>query len=166
MMWTPRDDQTLGLVRATDAERDLARARAQDVAARGGDAELDVSAHLQAGLRDGLLQARTLVRLGELCHAHGPSRDAARSASDALFGFILPTPTAGLHADYFWRVARRLDADGHIAEAAPARTLQHRSFSTRVDAAVFGTQIGERLVSVTECSGSGGVETTVWYWEG
>ena len=88
------------------------------------------------------------------------------SASDALFGFILPTPTAGLHADYFWRVARRLDADGHIAEAAPARTLQHRSFSTRVDAAVFGTQIGERLVSVTECSGSGGVETTVWYWEG
>jgi len=165
VLWTPRDDRTLELVQVSESERDLARSRVERLGACG---ERDLAEHLIASVNDGILQARTLMRLGRACHGHDDARDPARGTSEVLFGFVLPTPTAGLDVDFFWRVVRRLDATGQATDVdAPARRiLSFKTFIRRAEAAEYGTRLGDRLVSVTESQpAQGQATTTLWFWD-
>lgn len=166
MQWRATDEQTLTLSEPDAASLDVARS-ALGALSDIGDAEAYLVEHLRLGLDAGVLQASSLAALGRLCHGAGPPRDSARAASEAIFDLVLPTPTIGREADYFWRVARALEARERPGPA-PERSVRFKSFARRNEAAAFASGLGERLVSITE-SASGALlapSITVWYWEG
>lgn len=165
MRWHATDEQTLTLDEADPAALSAARA-AVDALADAGDAEAYLADHLRIGIDAGVLQASSLAALGRLCHGDGAAREPARAASSALFELVLPTPIPGREADFFWRVARALGAREPV-EAGAGRSVRFKTFSRRNEAAAFATDVGARLVSITE-SATGALlppTVTVWFWQ-
>lgn len=165
MHWIARDDRTLALTGATPAARQAAMSALARLGEVQDEEAIELGESLIRGLRSGVLQAPVLVALGRLAHGQGPGREPARFASETLFGFLVPTPSVGLDSAYFWRVARRLETPPEPTRAK--RQMRYKTFSRRPDACAYATELGERLVSITE-SQSGAllpVTTTLWFWE-
>lgn len=169
MRWIPRDDRSLVLDAGTDPERSAALDALQALTSSEDPDVCDLAHSLFGAVQAGVVQVRPLARLGQLAHGQGADRASARRASEALFGFVLPTPSVGMETDFFWRVARQIEARQPPPTEEPGRrSLRFKSFARRADAAAYGSQLGGRLVSVTESAGGQGrsSDVTLWFWEG
>lgn len=156
MAWHATDEQTLMLHAPNDAAIQRAGV-ALDALALVGDAEAELVRQLRLGLRAHSLQVTSLAALGRHCHQAGASREPAREVSLALFGLVLPTPGLAQESDFFWRVARALNAIAY--DASRPGPVGFRVFESRAAASVFATEVGAGLVTITE-SGSA---ITVWF---
>lgn len=167
MHWTAREDRTLALSEASPSARESALNALHALRDCGDDDAHATAQALIRGLRGGAVQARLLAALGGLAHGQDAAREPAREASTQLFGFVLPTPTAGRAHDYFWRVARRLEQSAGPPPTGGAKPeMRFKTFRRRQDACAYATELGTRLVSITE-SQSGAllpVTTTLWFW--
>lgn len=113
MRWSAGGDQELTLTEATAGEKQQAAVALQALREAGDALAAETGDRLLDGLEAGIIQSRALESLARWCHApEGPRslREPAITASQALFGFRLPTPDEAATSTFFWRVARRLDA--------------------------------------------------------
>jgi len=113
MRWAPNEHYELTLAEGTDADRASAIAALE--ALKDANSEAHAAAErLMKGLNAGIMQTAALETLAGWCHApEGPGslRQPAISASNALFGFRLPTPDLADPSGFFWRVARKLESE-------------------------------------------------------
>lgn len=162
MSWHATDEHTL-MLRAPNDESIQRAGLALDVLALEGAVESELVGQLRPCLGSQTLQAASLAALGRLCHSTGAAREPARGVSLALFGLVLPTPGLAQESDFFWRVARALNAVTY--DATRPGPVDFRVFNDRADAATFATEVGAGLVSITESSASpsGAPVITVWF---
>ncbi|MFK7927279.1 MAG: hypothetical protein AB8H79_03775 [Myxococcota bacterium] len=112
MRWAPNESYELTLADGSDADRASAIAALQVLKDADTEAQSATERLLQ-GLNAGVMQTAALETLAGWCHApEGPGslRQPAISASNALFGFRLPTPDLADPSGFFWRVARKLES--------------------------------------------------------
>ena len=111
MQWSASDGRELTLTQASTEERDVAAAALRALRDSGDPLAVETGDRLLDGLEVGVIQSHALESLARWCHEpEGPTslREPAISASQALFGFRLPTPDEAVTSAFFWRVARRL----------------------------------------------------------